>query len=121
MPEPANRDPVTLSEVLAQHPLLVEGQPMLHYAPVKNGRDMYVVEEHIHHGQYNKRRRVEVYQINVITLDSIIRSSGYVYGTQLDTPAGTERLKQMVHDLKHGRTVEYGWSTFRAITDPKEF
>lgn len=88
----------------------------------RNERGMYVIEEVIHHGDYRSQRRVEVYAINVVTVDAIIQSSAYSYGSWLhpENPKHTEvrraKLRGLVEDLKAGRVNrDIGWSTFRLI------
>ena len=92
-------------------------------AAARNERGMFVIEETIHHGDYRSVRRVEVYSINAVTVDCIIQSSAYCYGSWLnpDNPAHREprnaKLHGLVEDLRHGRTNrDIGWSTFRLIT-----
>lgn len=92
-------------------------------AAARNERGMYVIEESIHHGDYRSTRRVEVYAINFVTVDAIIQSSAYGYGSWLHpanpdhTKARSAMLLDLVADLKSGRTNRnIGWSTFRTIT-----
>lgn len=88
----------------------------------RNERGMYVIEESIHHGDYRSVRRVEVYDINAVTVDAVIVSSAYTYGSWLDpdSPHATGRrpkLFDLVDDLRSLRTNRViGWSTFRLIT-----
>jgi hypothetical protein len=91
-------------------------------AAARNERNMYVIEESIHHGDYRSVRRVEVYAINPVTVDAVIQSSAYGYGSWLD-PNGPypevrrPKLFELVEDLRYGRTNrQIGWSTFRLIT-----
>lgn len=91
--------------------------------PTRNQRGMYTIEEVIHHGDYRSTRHVEVYDINTVTVDAILQSSAYCYGSwrNPDNPdyAGHRRvaLVQLVSDLNHGVTNRsIGWSTFRTIT-----
>lgn len=91
-------------------------------APQKNRRGMFTIEEVAHHGDYRSVRRVEVYAINAVTVDAIIQSSVYAYGSWLH-PENPEykkvrntQLHQLVEDLKAGReNRDIGWSTFTAI------
>jgi hypothetical protein len=90
----------------------------------KNSRGMYVIEEVIHHGEYRSTRRVEVYDITAATVDGILMSSAYCYGSwqEPENPGHRDHrrgaLKQLVSDLRHGVTNRaIGWSTFRLITD----
>lgn len=88
-------------------------------ASMKNDRDMFTIQEVIHHGDYRSIRRVEVYAINDTTVDAVLQSSAYCYGSWLHAePQYAEHrraaLKQLVDDLKHGRENRaIGWSTFR--------
>lgn len=91
----------------------------------KNDRGMYVVEELIHHGNYRSLRRVEVYDLNEVTVDAILQSSAYCYGSWREQGQFAEHrqaaLKQLVSDLKRGRVNRsVGWSTFRALTPGEE-
>lgn len=87
-------------------------------------RGMYVVEEVIHHGNYRTVRRVEVYDLNEVTVDAVLQSSAYCYGSWAgpqENPIYTEHrnaaLKRLVADLKRGRVNRsIGWSTFRVLT-----
>lgn len=88
----------------------------------KNGRGMYVVEEVIHHGDYRSVRRVEVYDLNEATVDAIVQSSAYCYGSWAHADEYREHraaaLRQLVEDLKAGRVNRHiGWSTFRTINE----
>jgi hypothetical protein len=84
---------------------------------------MYVIEEFIHHGDYRSRRYVEVYAINIATVDAVLQASAYAYGSwwDADSPHAAARrpkLLALVEDLKHGRVNRcIGWSTFRLITE----
>ena len=87
----------------------------------RNHRNMYSIEETIHHGEYRSTRTVEVYDINPVTVDAVLISSAYCYGSWLD-PDGPHsevrrpKLFELVEDLKHGRTNRViGWSTFRLV------
>ena len=89
----------------------------------RNERGMYVIEESIHHGNYRSVRRVEVYDINAVTVDAVIVSSAYAYGSWLtpENPAHKQarnaNLHNLVDDLRSLRTNRViGWSTFRLIT-----
>lgn len=88
----------------------------------RNERGMYVIEEVLHHGDYRSTRRVEVYAINAVTVDAVIQSSAYCYGSWLhpENPDYAEvrsaKLHGLVEDLKAGRVNrDIGWSTFRLI------
>lgn len=88
----------------------------------RNHRNMYTVEEFIHHGNYRSLRTVEVYDITVATVDGILMSSAYCYGSwqHPENPGHLEHrraaLKQLVADLKAGETNRaIGWSTFRLL------
>lgn len=90
----------------------------------RNERGMYVIEESIHHGEYRSVRRVEVHAINAVTVDAVIQSSAYAYGSWLhpDNPEHKEarntQLHQLVADLRTLRiNRSIGWSTFRIITE----
>lgn len=78
---------------------------------------MFQIEEVIHHGQYRSRRVVEVYDINEVTVDAILQSSAYCYGSMRN---GSERqqelLAELVEDLKTGyENRSIGWSTFKLL------
>jgi hypothetical protein len=91
--------------------------------PIKNDAGMYPVEEIIHHGDYYSRRVVEVYALNETTVDAIIQSSAYCYGSWANAEGADdlkshrrELLKRLVQDLKEGRVNRsIGWSTFRVL------
>jgi hypothetical protein len=119
--------PRLLKDIVAEDPELSELERKAWKAALpaaKNCRGMYVIEEFIHHGEYRSTRRVEVYDINAVTVDAVIQSSAYCYGSWLHPenpdhkqPRNT-KLHQLVEDLRHGRTNRtVGWSTFRLITD----
>jgi len=88
-------------------------------AEYKNHRGMFTIEESIHHGDYRTVRYVEVYEINPTTVDAVLISSAYCYGSwaRADKPHTEHRrqaLEQLVADLRAGRTNRnIGWSTFR--------
>lgn len=88
----------------------------------RNERGMYVIEESIHHGDYRSTRRVEVFAINMITVDAVIQSSAYNYESWNDPhsphyEARSTKLRLLVEDLKALRTNRMvGWSTFRILT-----
>jgi hypothetical protein len=116
--------PTPLREVIEKDPALntLAGQAIT--AAAKNHRGMYVIEEVIHMGDYRSTRYVEVYAINAVTMDAILQSSAFSYGSWLNPdnpdhkPARNVKLHQLVEDLKHGRTNRsIGWSTFRLITE----
>ena len=125
-PLPQRQAPVLLKDIIAGDTPLIDLNVRAWKAALpaaKNERNMYVIEESIHHGEYRSTRRVEVYDINPVTVDAIITSSAYCYGSWLD-PNGpypeTRRPKLfgLVEDLRHGITNRViGWSTFRLITD----
>jgi hypothetical protein len=117
--------PTPLAEVIAADPDLSALQAEAEArttVPRRNLRGMYVIEETIHHGSYRSTRRIEVYAINVLTVDAILQSSAYAYGSwqNPENPAHTEvrrtQLRHLVEDLKAGReNKQIGWSTFRTI------
>lgn len=88
----------------------------------KNAGGMYAVQEVIHHGDYRSSRLVEVYDLNETTVDAILQSSAYCYGSWANAePQFHEHraaaLKNLVEDLKQGRVNRsIGWSTFRVLT-----
>jgi hypothetical protein len=100
---------------------MTEQEPVT--AAAKNHRGMFTIEEVIHHGDYRSQRYVEVYALNETTVDAVLISSAYCYGSwaHAEHPYTEHRaaaLKQLVDDLLHGRTNRsIGWSTFRLITD----
>ena len=87
----------------------------------KNERGMYVIEEAIHHGDYRSTRRVEVYDITPVTVDAVLISSAYCYGSWLDPhgpypDARRPKLFELVEDLRAGReNRQIGWSTFKLV------
>ena len=89
--------------------------------PEKNERGNYTIEEVIHYGEYRHSRHVEVYDITVATIDGVLMSSAYCYGSWADAePQFAEHrraaLVQLVDDLRSGVTNRaIGWSTFRLI------
>lgn len=72
------------------------------------------IREKIHHGNYRHERVVEVYAINNVTVDAVVQSSAYCYGT-LSTGAGQARLEALVAALKAGKVAQLGWSDFEVI------
>lgn len=88
----------------------------------RNVRGMYTIEETIHHGNYLSTRQVEVYAITVQTVDAVLMSSAYCYGSW-DNPENPDHrdhrrqaLRQLVTDLRNGVTNRsVGWSTFRLL------
>lgn len=126
-PLPQREMPRLLKDIVAEDHTLTEMESRAWQAALpaaRNSRGMYVIEESIHHGDYRSTRRVEVYGINAVTVDCIIQSSAYCYGSWLhpENPdhkqARNTKLHQLVEDLRHGRTNRtVGWSTFRLITD----
>lgn len=117
--------PVKLSEVINHSPDLAEiaerAAASQKLQAQRNERGMFVIEETIHHGDYRSTRRVEVYDINPVTVDAIIQSSAYCYGSWLDPHgpypgARRPKLFELVADLRAGReNRQIGWSTFRLI------
>lgn len=117
--------PVKLSKVMADDAhlsaLREEADAKFDLPSMRNHRNMFVIEEYIHHGNYRSRRTVEVYDINAVTVDAVLQSSAYCYGSWLHAEAPhTEHrraaLHQLVEDLRHGRTNRaIGWSTFRLV------
>lgn len=126
-PLPQREMPKLLKDIVTEDPELSELESRAWKAALaaaRNSRGMYVIEEFIHHGDYRSTRRVEVYGINAVTVDCVIQSSAYYYGSWLhpENPdhkqARNTKLHQLVEDLRHGRTNRaVGWSTFRLITD----
>lgn len=124
--EKDQRGPAPFSQVIAEDPAL---QALAERAEAsralqsrRNLRGMFVIEERIHHGEYRSVRRVEVYAINVLTVDGVLMSSAYGYGSwqNPENPAHTEvrraKLRQLVEDLKAGReNRDIGWSTFKLV------
>lgn len=88
----------------------------------RNERGMYVIEEFIHHGDYRSKRRVEVYEVNRDTVNAVIESSAYCYGSFKKNNSWAdvtrnEILDALVQDLRALRTNRtISWSTFRIIT-----
>lgn len=72
------------------------------------------IREKIHHGNYRNERVVEVFAINAVTVDAIVQSSAYCYGS-LSNDAERARLDALVADLKAGRVAQLGWSDFEVI------
>jgi hypothetical protein len=125
-PLPQREMPRLLKDIVAEDPVLVDLNNRAWKAALpaaKNSRDMYVIEELIHHGEYRTVRRVEMYDINPVTVDAVLISSAYCYGSWLDpnaqhAAARRPKLFALVDDLRHGRVNRtVGWSTFRLITD----
>jgi len=117
--------PIKLSGVMADDEALNDLAAAA-FRESKNGRGMYVVEEFIHHGNYRSTRRVEVYDVTASTMDGVLMSSAYCYGSwqnpedERHTKHRRDALMQLVDDLRHLRTNRsIGWSTFRIIT-PEE-
>jgi hypothetical protein len=74
------------------------------------------IRETIHHGDYRNVRTVEVYAVNKVTVDAVLQSSAYCYGTFTDTDRHREMLAELVEDLKAGRVNRsIGWSTFEVV------
>lgn len=72
------------------------------------------IREKIHHGHYRHERVVEVWTINSVTVDAILQSSAYCYGS-LANDAEQARLDALVADLKAGRVAQIGWSDLEVI------
>lgn len=72
------------------------------------------VREKIHHGHYRSERVVEVYTLNAVTVDAIVQSSAYCYGTLSEGPQKA-RLDALVATLKEGKVAQLGWSDFEVI------
>lgn len=125
-PLPQRQTPKLLKEIIAEDPQLstLHGEALKEFLRgARNERGMFVIEEVIHHGDYRSVRRVEVYSINAVTVDAVIQSSAYAYGSWLnpDNPDHKQvrniKLHQLVQDLRTGVTNrDIGWSTFRLIT-----
>lgn len=117
--------PIKLSGVMADDAHLAalreEAEAKFDLNESRNERRMFTIEEFIHHGDYRSRRFVEVYDINPVTVDAVLQSSAYCYGSWAHAePPHTEvrraHLHQLVDDLRHGRTNRaIGWSTFRLL------
>lgn len=117
--------PVKLSGVMANSKdmqALAAGAREYNLTASRNHRGMYSVEESIHHGDYRSLRTVEVYDITTATIDGILMSSAYCYGSwqNPENPEHRTRrrtaLARLVDDLRHGRTNrDIGWSTFRLV------
>jgi hypothetical protein len=111
--------PTPLDQVIAESPEMQELSARALAALWRNERGMYTVEETIHHGDYRSTRRVEVYDITPSTVDGILMSSAYCYGSwaRADAPYAEHRaavLKALVKDLRSGiENRSVGWSTFR--------
>jgi hypothetical protein len=125
-PLPQRQMPRLLKDIVVEDPELSELERKAWKAALpaaKNDRGMYVIEELIHHGEYRSTRRVEVYDITPVTVDALLISSAYCYGSWLDpnaqhAAARRPKLFALVEDLRHGRVNRtVGWSTFRLITD----
>jgi hypothetical protein len=126
-PLPQREMPRLLKDIVTEDPELSAMNERAWKAALpaaKNSRGMYVIEEVIHHGEYRSTRRVEVYDITTATIDGILMSSAYCYGSwqEPENPGHRDHrrgaLKQLVSDLRHGVTNRaIGWSTFRLITD----
>lgn len=124
-PPPQDETPKPLRAVLAEDAelLALAKRRAERLKAWRNERDMFVVEERIHHGDYRSTRRMEVRSIDAVTVDAVLQSSPYCYGSYLrpDNPAHTEvrraKVHEMVADLIAGREHRnIGWSTFRIIT-----
>ncbi|UOK18415.1 hypothetical protein SEA_BRUHMOMENT_99 [Arthrobacter phage BruhMoment] len=119
-------DPIKLSGVMADDAALNDLAAAA-FRESKNERGMYVVEELIHHGNYRSTRRVEVYDVTASTMDGVLMSSAYCYGSwqNPENPDHTKHrrdaLLQLVDDLRHLRTNRsIGWSTFRILTKEEQ-
>jgi hypothetical protein len=118
---PQREMPTLLREVLAESPDLAAINSKAWLARCRNDRGMFTIQEVIHHGDYRSQRFVEVYEINETTVDAVLQSSAYCYGSWAHAePQFAEHrsaaLKQLVQDLRDGVTNRaIGWSTFRLI------
>lgn len=72
------------------------------------------IREKIHHGNYRHERVVEVYALNAVTVDAVVQSSAYCYGSLSEGPQKA-RLDALVADLKAGKVAQLGWSDFEVI------
>lgn len=72
------------------------------------------VRETIHHGNYRNVRVMEVYALNAVTVDALVQSSAYCYGSLTEGPQRA-RLEALVAALKAGRVAQIGWSDFEVI------
>lgn len=73
------------------------------------------IQEKIHHGDYINVRVVEVHAINRNTVDGILISSAYCYGSYQGSVREQKRLDDLIEDLKAGEKGYIGWSTFEVI------
>lgn len=73
------------------------------------------IRETIHHGDYRNVRTVEVWEINPVTVDAVLQSSAYCYGSFANAD-GRQMLLDLVDDLRAGRINRaIGWSTFEVV------
>jgi hypothetical protein len=103
-PLPQRQAPKLLKDIVAEDPELSELERKAWKAALpaaKNCRGMYVIEEFIHHGEYRSTRRVEVYDINAVTVDAVIQSSAYCYGSWLhpENPDHKQPRNTKLHQL----------------------
>jgi hypothetical protein len=110
-----------LRDIIAEDPALSETAAKAWLSQCRNHRGMYTIQEVIHHGDYRSERIVEVYDVNETTVDAVLQSSAYCYGSwaHAEPPYTGHRkaaLATLVQDLRHGReNRSIGWSTFRLI------
>lgn len=118
-PLPQRQTPRLLKDIIAESPELSALNEKIILAAHKNEHGMYSIEEVIHHGDYRSVRVVQVYDINPVTVDAVIQSSAYCYGSWLNgeyPEVRRPKLFELVEDLKHGRVNRsIGWSTFRLL------
>lgn len=125
-PLPQRQMPVLLKDIIAEDHTLAALEEEARTKEFKlsnhrNHRNMYTIEELIHHGNYRSLRTVEVYDLTPATVDAVLISSAYCYGSWLnaEAPHTAHRraaLLELVQDLRHGRVNRsIGWSTFRLI------
>jgi hypothetical protein len=75
---------------------------------------MFKIQETISHGDYRSVRVMEVYAINGVTVDALVQSSAYCYGS-LANDKDQNKLDAIVDGLKSGKRVALGWSDFKVI------
>jgi hypothetical protein len=120
-PLPQRQTPKLLRDIIAEDPALSETAAKAWLSQCRNHRGMYTIQEVIHHGDYISERIVEVYDVNETTVDAVLQSSAYCYGSwaHAEPPYTGHRkaaLATLVQDLRHGReNRSIGWSTFRLI------
>lgn len=119
--------PIKLSGVMAEDAQLVDlaarAKARAELDAMRNQRGMFTIKEVIHHGEYYRVRYVEVHDINEVTVDAVLISSPYSYGSWRNAePAHhavrRQMLDQLVRDLRTGQVNRsIGWSTF-TLTPP---